>query len=672
MKNLHQLQEIILEKDSSIKPVWIDSIKPDSNTIISFDGNGVISIYSEDKWDFTPFSLSSNNEPKFDFLQILNLKDKQSDYERIIIEQIKYFLFLLIYQNRGGRYGSLSVPTLRRYFYVLAEIGRFCLENKKRDSLVEMSLYEVLSQKNLFSLYMRSDPKNFKKRPIIDTVNAVRGFSKEYLGFVTPKHKFNEVLARKHKQHPVIPTNIYLEIVNRVGSDLEFIESSLEGIEAFLAKFSDKISGRTLKGQKRKGTKVSDYQLTTPELIRKYNLGSLFFDKYEVHDLNSLVHSLYQIQYICLEAIVLFTGMRKCEALEMPLDCIKKKVLSPDVKDGGKVVIESEVIELVSFTTKHRGTRAVSTWLANSDVKSAINILKKINVGLSLCEGRKFFGHLFVSPNHIRGKSRPRTDFTKRHKPNWHSELIISAEDIDLMRVSNPESDLSDGKFAVGKAWNVTAHQYRRSLAYYAANSGFVSLSTLRVQFKHLTSLMTKYYTRHFEQINSIFGYFNPEKDLFEFPNGHTIFDFKEARTAFVIDALVEQVITTDNILYGKKANYIERQRSMIDSIDDDISLFEVRSKTEKAVRDGEIYYRETLLGGCTNPIQCDCRILGEFINCLSSSCAVIKPECVREQIEELTEYVALLEPSSGEREIVQEELNALIKYEKTQKRRIK
>lgn len=58
-----------------------------------------------------------------------------------------------------------------------------------------------------------------------------------------------------------------------------------------------------------------------------------------------------------------------------------------------------------------------------------------------------------------------------------------------------------DEKFHVGSVWAFASHQFRRSLACYAASSGFVKLPTLNRQFKHLTLAMTRYYSRNFKML---------------------------------------------------------------------------------------------------------------------------------------------------------------------------
>ncbi|WP_143562479.1 hypothetical protein [Shewanella sp. UCD-KL12] len=656
----------------SIPSVDLDEIYPNPDVIISQDGDKVVSRFRNDEWDFSPYSPSPNKEPTFNFIRSLTINDYVGTSERKVIEEIKHLLLVLLYVNRGGRFGSISVTTLRKYFYALAAMGRFCLSVQSEDRLHDITVKKLFSQSHLFNLFARLNPSVLANRSMIDTFNSFRPVSQKYLGFKVAQVNFDENASRHHNQHPVIPGGIYLNLVNGLSSDIDYIGIFSGRLTALIAEFEDKCVGRTHSMQKTLKVSKKEYRMTASEVIQRHDLRKLLVERYNVTSLATLITALYKIQFICLHTIVLYTGMRLTEALNMPFDCIQREVLSPGVVDiDGIVAVEPDVINLVSYTTKFTGIKETASWLANSDVEKAINILKSINLGFCQSEKKDFRGTLFVSPNHLKGKSRVRTVFKpSTHQPEWYKNLIIKQEDLDILRATNPEDKLEGGAFILGKPWPLAAHQFRRSLAFYAANSGFVSLPTLTVQFKHLASSMTKYYCRNYEVISSIFGYFNPKSNSFELPQEHTLLDFKEARLTVVVDTLVSDVLHSDEVLYGKSGNYIQRLRSDIESDDAPVDILEVRQKTEEAVSRGEVHYRQTLLGGCTNAEQCDCLMLGEFTSCLSNACAVIKPVNVSEQITELTKYINLLKPNTGEYQVVDEELRELIALQNREKRR--
>lgn len=669
----HQLHQELSDNRSEMPLVYLQEVYPNPNIIISKGSTGVVSRYKDNKWDLSPYSPSPNKEPIFDFVRVLMIDGDISELESEVIEEMKHFLLVLLYVNRGGRFGCISVSTFRKYFYSLAKMGRFCISVNGKGNLHVLTLRDLLSRAQSFSLFANVNPDALTSRNMIDTFNSFRSVSEKHLGFKVIDVKFEEQIARQHNQHPVIPADLYLNLVNGLSEEIGRIGCLTARLTQLIAEFEDKAVGRSHYVQKHLGISKKEYRLSVTKLLKKHRLHKLFAEHYKVTDLATLITALYKIQYVCLHTIILYTGMRITEALNLPVDCIGDEVLSPSIlNEDDSVAVESEVIDLISYTTKFTGVKETANWLANSDVRKAVDILKAINCGFSMAERKDFSDTLFVSPNHLKGKSRIRTVFKPcRHQPQWYNSLIIRQEDLDLLRATNPEDQLRDETFVLGNPWPLSAHQFRRSLAFYAANSGFVSLPTLTVQFKHLASGMTKYYCRNYESISSIFGYFDPDTNSFQLPTAHTLFDFKEARVAVVVDSLVRDVIYTETPLYGKSSNYVQRQRRDIEHADDPVNLLDVRRKTKEAVARGEIYYRETLLGGCTSPQDCDCRMLGEFTSCLSNACAVIKPQNVSEQIAELSRYIKYLDPGTGEYQVVEEELRELVAFQEREKRRL-
>src|SRR5690606_37768167 len=74
-------------------------------------------------------------------------------------------------------------------------------------------------------------------------------------------------------------------------------------------------------------------------------------------------------------------------------------------------------------------------------------------------------------------------------------DFKILAEDTQHLEMVNPfRAWQSEQAFKIGSIWRFTAHQFRRSLAYYVAQSAHVSLPSLKRQLKHISRQMTIYY----------------------------------------------------------------------------------------------------------------------------------------------------------------------------------
>jgi hypothetical protein len=242
--------------------------------------------------------------------------------------------------------------------------------------------------------------------------------------------------------------------------------------------------------------------------------------------------------------------------------------------------------------------------------------------------------------------------------------LEISEKDFAELQQSSPERDFNESpEFHVGSIWPTRSHQFRRSLAFYASSSGFVKLPTLKRQFKHLTADITRYYSRNFENINTIFGCYNEETKEFDLPSEHFINECQIGENTNIVDLLMYDLLGSTEKLYGKTGGYVERQRDKLR--DNEVLIENVRSETVKRVEKGELYYRDTLLGGCMKQGKCDSFILGEVTGCLTCDDASIKEKKVDIQIEELKEQLTHFEESDGEYQVLLAELSKLLSYKK-------
>ncbi len=89
---------------------------------------------------------------------------------------------------------------------------------------------------------------------------------------------------------------------------------------------------------------------------------------------------------------------------------------------------------------------------------------------------------------------------TKFNEDNF--EFVLTAEDIGYLKVSDP----TQASFKIGDKFHFTAHQTRRSLAYYLIGYELCSFPALKQQLSHLSMAMTRWYARNaysFEQLYS-------------------------------------------------------------------------------------------------------------------------------------------------------------------------
>ncbi|HDZ8895882.1 TPA: hypothetical protein RUX41_002225 [Aeromonas dhakensis] len=629
-------------------------------------------VYGDDFWDFTPYGLSGNPVSRFNFNSICGVNE---EHALQLKKEVKWIIFCLIYKIGSGRMGRLSTSTLYEYFRVIRNLAGIAvkLSNTPFNKRL-MYIRDVLENKKNLQNYERS------KKNLNSLISRLVGLGKEKLGYQVCFVKFSRN-DEETKQHPVIPVPLYLHFVNTLTNELEELHAGTSKVTEFLVQFAEKGYGLTHNSQKTQKISKSKLKPTMQEAIAAYGLNDVLFN---VTNHSQLLKKIKQIQFTLKTAIHLYTGMRDQEVIRLPFNCVSTVDLRQEERDENeKIVIPVNMIKILSTTTKYTGYRMDDAWYAPDIIIKAIEVLQRIARGLFLRKGITDINDtpLFLSAGSLRtpikqeeGKKEKHSYFGKIKKlgvPQWFFDAIITEKDMELLKASDPSRDFdnerdSSGelKFKVGSVWPLTSHQLRRSLAFYACSSGFVSIPTLKRQYKHLTAEITKYYSRNHQNIVSIFGHFDTKTGKWTLPETHVIFDCQAAYTMDVAERLINDLLEGEP-LYGKSGSYMSRQAERI--IGGDVSIVEFREATEEKIRNGEIVYNKTLLGGCTNVNGCDCRILGEFTDCLGSDCAVIKRDKVEKQIIEIKIAMQFYTPKDGEYQALEAELDSLNKFRKYQ-----
>ena len=396
----------------------------------------------------------------------------------------------------------------------------------------------------------------------------------------------------------------------------------------------------------------------------------MFVEHFKCDHKRRLQTVLLRMQYVIKTVLHTYTGMRDQEVLRMPYSCLSKKVTrTPTFDDRGVQMDTGQSINVISTTTKFSGYRKQSIWFASDEVVKAIEVAQAICRGLAKLYqiDRVDELPLFLNPSVVgQTKNRPEVSVASfsSHivKEIFHDPLRIRPEDLQELMHSDPTRDFfSESKFQPGMPWLLTSHQFRRSLAYYGCSSGFVSLPTLRAQFKHLTLEMAKYYSNNFENLKTIFGYYDDVKGEFALPGNHFAFEFQMAMPMAVANQLIADLLFKDEPLFGGTGSYIEKQKQAFNA--GEVRIEHLRSETEKRVNNGSLFYRNTLLGGCTKVGRCDSFLLGDYTACLTCEGAIIKKENVEQGIKDASEELKLYPVDSGEYQIVEQDINRMVSF---------
>lgn len=640
---------------------------PPDNFIICKNVDGTpTATYKDYVWDLNPIRLSAKRIPKLNFNKFLI--GELDIYQQHIVGEAKFLLFCLIHYGNVSSRGSLSAKSIQKYFLVLKGIVKYCDSLKQNPLVGKLTLKKFLQTTAYISGFIKHiEGQRWQQKAVINLLQRLNGIGHENIGYsvVTPSKELYIDRALGSRQTPVIPQRIYLNLVNLLCESIDLLYPRALELEAFISEFADKSHGVTIGTQRKQGRLKESFRPTFPEVMLSSSLKNVFVDDYSCNNRGQLSVVLSGIQHILRLTIHTFTGMRDQEVGRLLYSCLAKEQLTEEtVDDNGVLRDKATVIDIISSTTKHSGYKKKAAWIATSEVIKAVRIAQAITNGLAKIHSvNPEELYLFTSTGAVRNTELPPNpcSWHPSTKPAILNQLIIESTDLLELALSSPDHPPSeqDG-IKVGEAWPLKTHQLRRSLAFYASNSGFVSMPTIAKQFKHLAVLMARYYGNNFEKVKTIFGYFDPKTESFEIPEDHFMYSFQMAVPMHMAYDLLATALG-DMPIYGGSSTHIQKQRDAIKA--QSISIQDFRSDTIKRVRDGEISWRTTFLGGCMKQGECDSYMLGQITDCLHCDQAVIQIDKLDAGINKSKMELEKYPTGSGERQILDIELNKMTKF---------
>lgn len=634
-------------------------------------------VYHQVKWSFIPYDPV--NKPVINFDMLVGRKaldEEQKQALEVWIAETKYILFLLMYYRQTGHTGRMTIGTLYLYYRLLSHMSCFCLKMISDNPFVtSLSLRDVFSSKMWIAKYlMQPDIPEWRIRLLRGLLSHLETIGENKTGIGIPKGVREDIEVDSEEktvnQHPPIPPDIYVALLNRFDDSMDLIEPHIKKLEKFIARFSDPFYGRTEETQERHSRDILDfhYRPTFPEALSKYRLVG-FAKTFDINSVRDLTMWLHKVQALLKMTIHIYTGMRDKEALRIEYNCVEQEEITSERKGDDGVVVEARMIDVISTTTKFTGYRKVSRWLLPEEALRAVTIVKGIARGLSAVCGVNYSEQkIFISPTVITHSAQrgqvAYPNLRKRHISHWISDITITDKDVSLLSAIDGSRDwMDDPMFGVGEIWPLTSHQGRRSLAMYGSNSGLVKLPTLRRQYHHVCAGMSRYYTNGFDKITQVFGVYDEDTGEYVLPDHHIIHEVQTAIHVAKAGQLMNELILGDESLFGKRGGYIERLRA--DTPDDEVFIIEVRAETERKVAAGEMTYRENLVGGCVGLTPCDDYVLGDVSagHCLTCPDSSTKMSKVEALIVEIKQDMKKFEKDSGEYKSLAAELRTLEDY---------
>lgn len=656
-----------------VDPMW----RPADDFVICRDLDGKpTAVYGGAFWDLNPMRLSTKSLRliRFDKIFQSNCADVMP-----LISEVRYLVFCLLFSAKSGRLGRMSAGGIVMHARAIRAAARFCYSQRNNPLVGVISLSQLFSTPAYMSSYKSwMDSNNIANAVRLHTRTLIlhlNNIGESRVGFPV-KGVFGETFGGqkiKGNQTPIIPTRIYVGIINDLGDFLDMLYCCKDRLGDLISLFQDPCFGRSESQQiNRFNIDVSSLRPTLGQAIVSHDLGSLF-----TGDLQPLGYRragyrsgfctvLMRIQWVLKNIIHLYTGMRDDEVLRLPYNCIDSEKLTSTTSDDEGVVRDPEmIVNVISTTTKFSGYRKEAAWLATESVVRAVEVAQAICRGIShlySSDHRKM--PLFLSPVVI---NMPDVEakvcsFKQSHHSDLFGKYSILESDLAELEASDPSRSFTDDeKFQLGATWRFASHQFRRSLAFYGSSSGFISLPSLRKQFKHLSTQMTRYYANNFDRLKTIFGYYDEDKQDFVLPKNHFLFEYQTGVPLNIAYDLLDHAFGDGSVLFGGVGTYISSQREKMGA--GDIHVAELRKDTEKLAKEGKIAYRETLLGGCTTVGKCDSYLLGKAVICLSCDEGIIEKEKLESAIDDDEALLEQLEPGTGEYQVVESELNGFRKF---------
>lgn len=619
--NIQHNKDTRSSEKNSLTSVGVDDVfrRP-----IIFDNNKTTYV-SDDLWDFSAFSQSSKDSAVINFLIVEDHKNRS---------QIKKLMYLLALKGNGRNDSIYSINTLKSYFRTLLDISVYC-SNKG------ISIQAFFENTDYVQKYIAAI-----KEHKINTLFNILGFlkntknSQTAINYKEDKHlimylakRINNYNSSKN-QTPVIPSRILSRTIKerwlQVDEIIEYLPNLLSFLENMLR--DQKFASPDKSGRKSKWSKE----------VNSLNLDYLF-SKYYIKEKKNIGKFISKIQGTCNHLIHAYSGMRKQEVFSLKNDCYREEK------------INGSICRLFGITTKMHGKSKEDYWVTSKEIKKVLYILNGINNVIAKHHKIKndslplFIGTSMIKSNSTKGKIVAKYSFHDDEELPMDEEIFIISSQ-DKHEVEEIDFNRNYQEIEIGKKWQITTHQYRRSLAVYSIQSGLVTLGALQIQMKHLFREMTLYYSN-----GASFA-----KKLFDTPKDHISKDIETMKPELETLAYIKDVLYSDEKLYGAHGKFVENNTKAKNG--DNFILFFAnnRDKTLQLFKNGEIAYKNTALGGCISMEACDSRIARSTTACFDCYGGILKKSKVDNVIQKQKEFMEYLDKDSIEYRTEMDDLNKL------------
>lgn len=338
IKSIQYQKELFFKWNQNTK---IEDI--DKNLPIDYKNGQVLSKYKDDIWILNDGFVNIN----------INITQVPKTYRN----EFKRILFL-IYINPHSNKQMIGAKTLYSYSRILllmflyAEKNSLSIEDLFTNS---MFLYKYIDEIATTSYRAEKSLSILQKLSSINSLEIGFKISLEKQHIKKLK-KF--IRLEENTQHPIIPPRIYVEIINRLWEEAEFIKKHKKAIIMFYSRIQNEVNffyGRN--ACYRIGFKYGT-EINHKEAIKQTKITAVF-EKYNIKDRNSLTKLITEIQEIIKNLIHAYTGMRRSEVMHLKVGCIEKR----------------KNIYLIHGITTKSSKKIISTyWVATKEIAELIRV----------------------------------------------------------------------------------------------------------------------------------------------------------------------------------------------------------------------------------------------------------------------------------------------------------
>ena len=535
--------------------------------------------------------------------------DISNDKENSPLAQARLLLFHVMYHPGLP---DLAFSTLSHYYYGLRLLARTCDRLGYSSIGVFFSddiagrkiLREIESGRGLITfLHIGASLFNASSR----IGERILGFSVHHGStYQRLRHLLRNLNAQSF-QHPVIPWGIYKTLICSV---IDHIDRSLAWLDdpAWVDCIRYHISRRQ-HTRSRDGLTARYVRAQHPRFAA------------EIPHYQALLGKLGSFSELARIGILLFTGCRRSEASKLAPDCL----------DNGK-----NPIYLIHGQTS-KTLKGDTYWVTNRNGAKAVELALKVRQ--TIADGARadigtlpLYPSLFCFPRRIAHGSSNDFSYTtseySQGKFNGALERIgisipvITATDFKFLSELSTDSRVNLEKYCIGSPFRFSAHQLRRSFAYYTTRSGRVEIGALRRQFQHLSVAMTRYYASDTVYLDT--------------PDGTSFADLVAKERLLEADERMSSHLNNSSKLSGAMGTSIRKNIERASEKDRPLIIEQTRKRMLKRVAQGEIDYRQTPLGACMSRAPCFSRLRGELSACLKCKDAVLEQPRVEHIYERL------------------------------------